>query len=745
MRGVLLILMFLAWSAQSVRAATDAERNDAIQRIQNYLLSQQDPQSGGWMQSFKTSSKHHGGEAALVTYALLRSGMSVQEPRMRAAVEYLKNVRMRSTYAISLRAHCWAALSEDYRSQLSADARWLLAAQVDGLFTYGPRTGPQYDHSVTQYGLLGLWESSKRRGPTASRVWHQSSQHFIDTQNLDGGWGYKNNRSSDPSMTAAGLTALLIAQENIYRHKNKPPAKLTDAINGGIIWLDRYTSQSGATVGESLYYLVSLERAALASGIRTLGGRDWFQEGTQSIISAERGTGSLDDDLVDTAFALLFLSRGGVPTWANKLRLHGQTWNNRPNDLSMLTRRLGDQVEAELGWYVIDASSDTSLWLDAPVAYVASDGPVLFSELELANLEIYLDLGGILVATPDAHPEAFAESIRSAAAKIYPEYVFQRVDADHPLMGLVHQVDLPEDKRPWVLSNGVRDLIVLAPTDWGMAFQAKRTGMDSAADMIMANLYALVTERGWETDGIIAFDNEPDDKPVARTLQVFRAFDQDQHPVEPLAWYPLGDPFFNRTGYKLKVHGVSFGHVDEIQTSLLYMGGVHAQRLSAEELRRLVRHINRGGTILIETIGGRGAYADEMLQQLEAVLGERAVPLDTEHPIITGKGLAGPPDAGYDMRRVTYRRYSTLNRGPVSSPRLLSINVNGRDVVIASLEDFSMGVLGSRRWGVDGYDVDSARSLLTNILLYTVGDQAVSPEPTPPDDPGHGQGTIIEQ
>ncbi len=744
MRGGLLILMVLVWAAQNASAVTEAERSAAIQRIQSYLLSQQNPLTGGWEQSHGNHSRHQGGEAALVTYALLRSGMSVQEHRMRAATEYLKNVRMNGTYAISLRTHCWAALSEDFRPQLSADARWLLAAQVDGLFDYGPRTGPRFDHSVTQYGLLGLWESSKRRGPTASRVWHQASQHFIESQNPDGGWGYTARSRSTPSMTAAGLTALLIAQENIYRNKQKPPTQITQAIKGGINWLDIHVSNNGVTVDDTLYYLVSLERASLASGIRTLGGRDWFQAGAQSIINNERGSGSLGGELVDTAFALIFLSRGGVPVWANKLHLPGRAWNNRPNDLGMLTRHLGDQVEAELGWQVIDASSDTSLWLNAPVAYLASDAPVSFHAAELANLETYLDLGGILVATPDARPEAFGESIRVAAAKIYPDFHFVRVDAEHPLMGLVHPVDLPEERRPWVLSNGVRDLIVLAPTDWGMAFQSRRSDMNTSADKIMANLYALVTERGGETAGLDAFSTERHNRPVAGKLRVVHAISQGQSPLEPLAWYPLAGRFFNRTGYELVVRGMSIDRVPEIQARIVYLGGAQSRRLSAKELRLLIGFINRGGTILIETIGGRGSYAAGVLRQFEAVFGEQAVPLGAAHPIVTGKGLAGPPGVGYDMRRVNYRRYSTLNRGPVDAPRLLSISVDGRDVVIASHEDLSLGVLGSRRWGIDGYDVDSARSLLTNILLYTADDPDAGGKEPPPDTSGSDHGINIE-
>ncbi len=712
MRGGVIILLTLLLAVQNALAVTEAQRLDAIQRIQTYLLSKQDPRTGSWDTRYSESSRHQGGETALVVYALLRSGMSAQEPKIKAGIDYLKTVDMRGTYAISLRAHCWAALSDDYRSLLEDDARWLLKAQVDGLFDYGPRTGPRYDHSVTQYGLLGLWESSKRRGPTANRLWQQTSQHFIDTQNPDGGWGYQARDRSTQSMTAAGLTALLIAQENLYRSRDTPPKDLTFAINGAITWLDAYVSAKGVTVRDEPYYLVGLERVALASGIRTLGGTEWFHAGAESIINSLYSNGSIDNDLVDSAFSLIFLSRGGVPVWANKVQLYDQDWNNRPNDLNILTRTLSDQLEVELGWQLINAESDSSLWLNAPVAYLASDKSLTFSAAESANLEYYLDLGGILIATPDSNSQGFSGAIRSLAKTIYPEYEFKRAPADHPLLGLIHQVDLPESKRPWILSNGARDLIVLASDDWGMDLQRQQGGQPSQAQLIMANLYAMVTDRGKTVEPLDAFNTERINRTPLRTIRVARAHVHGNKPLEPLSWFPLSNILFNRTGYDLSMSGVGINHVGEVQADLIHLGSSKADRLTSKDLRELSQYISKGGTILIETIGGRGDQTDVVLKQFEAVLGERAAPLAPDHPILTGNPI------GLDMRRVTYRRFSTLNRGLIVTPRLLSIKVNGRDAVIASHEDLSLGVLGCRHWGIDGYDIDSARGLVMNILLY---------------------------
>lgn len=742
MHRITVILMVLAWALPCPAAITAEQLDSAIKRMQAYLLALQDPATGGFDKDHTKGTSQYGGESALVTYALLRSGMSAQQPRIQAAVEHLKNINMNGTYAVSLRTHCWAALSDDYRPLMAEDARWLARAQVDGLFDYGYRTGPRFDHSVTQYGLLGLWESSKRRGPNAGRIWQQAAQHFINQQNPDGGWGYSAGDASTPSMTAAGLTALLIAQENLYRTYPKPPANVAQAIDRAAAWLDHYSSANGVTVSDGMYYLVSLERAALANGTRLLGGKDWFQAAAQSILEREGGSGSVGGKRVDTAFALMFLSRGGVPVWINKLRLRDQAWNNRPNDLNLFTRRLSDQVETQLGWQVIDADADTSLWLNAPVAYIASDTPPAFTAAELANLKTYLDLGGLLVATPDGNPKTFGESVREAAARIYPGHTFKQVGPGHPLMGLVYEADVAEADRPWVLSNGVRDLIVLAPTDWGMSLQSGRSVPRTGAEEIMANLHALVTDRGDDAVGLAPPWVGREDRPAAGLLRVLRITEPGQEPLEPLAWRPLVNLFFNRTGIGLEVQDVQVDQLDAAEAPLVYLGGSEVRRLSAKELRQLTGYVQRGGTILVETIGGRGDYALQMLRQFEAVFGAQAAPLGASHPIVTGKGFGATVGEirGDDMRRAAFRRYSNLTRGQVDTPRLLSINLGGRAAVIASNEDLSLGVMGCRHWGIDGYDTETARGLLGNILLYAVGDTVLKDrEPGPADAPADPQ------
>ena len=79
-----------------------------------------------------------------------------------------------------------------------------------------------------------------------------------------------------------------------------------------------------------------------------------------------------------------------------------------------------------------------------------------------------------------------------------------------------------------------------------------------------------------------------------------------------------------------------------------------------------------------------------------------------------GDGL----DGGTDVTRVTYRSYTQLQGSPGTGPSLAAIFVGERPAVIISARDLSVGALGSRHYRVNGYAPDSARDLLSNLLLW---------------------------
>ncbi|MEX0653575.1 MAG: DUF4159 domain-containing protein [Phycisphaeraceae bacterium] len=725
-------------------AITDEEVSEAIERMQDWLYDQQDPQTGGWPTERADHAHHAYGESALVVLALLLSGESVQErlvfddedterpwdqlsrpERLARGLRFLREIGFdqgfNGTYSVGIRSHVWAQLPDQYLNVFERDAQWLLQAHNGSIFDYGPSRGGRVDHSTTQYGILGLWEFSKRGGGTPRQFWEDAASHFVNVQNADGGWAYGLNENSRGSMTAAGLTVLYITLQELYRGDDRPPSEIANAIDAGLAWLDqRFNGLSNPNGGHPYYYIYSIERVALASGVKFLNGRDWFESGATALIGRMDNNGSISNNLVSTAFALGFLARGRVPVWVNKLQVPEHNWNNRPNDIYFLTRHLSELYQRELNWQFVDVGSDPDDWLNAPVAYLASDDAVTFTDEQKANLKHYLDLGGTLIASPDGNNRQFVDSIRTLAGELYPDYQPQQLEPDHPIASMIYDVPRNALNQVWTVNNGARDLIVLANRDWGRTFQSDTPSDRDATWQMITNTYAMVTGRGNIPNRLVSpFVERDGARQPSGEVKVVRAeYDGNWRP-EPAAWEPLRNPLYNQTGVELAVDTLPLADLADAEADLVHLAGVEAAELSDEQKQAIKAYVDAGGTVLIETVGGEGDFSIQAERQLRDTFRTAAVQLPSYSPILTGRGL----ERGHNNRRVVYRPYAVLNFTTGTSPRLAAFMVDDRPAIVFSHEDLSLGILGSRHWNVNGYETDSARKIMTNLLLTAQQDK----------------------
>ena len=309
-------------------AVTDEEVGQAIDHLKKYLYSKQDPRTGSW-EGTTSHNKQIGGETALVTLALLISGESAQNTQIKKALKYLHTVEMTGVYAVSMRAHVWAQLPPNYMPMLDKDFNWLLHCANKhklGLFDYHLKESDYVDHSLTQYGMLGVWEASKRGLKVPPKYWERWVEHFISAQREDGGWAYglEERHPTTGSMTAAGLTALYVGQQELYREGVTFHPKFAKALEKGVAWLDqRFNGVNNPNANEwTYYYLYGIERVALGSGLRFFneqglvpdGGKPYRPCGSRQAAVSRMITAK-------SAFALMFLSRGRVPVWVHKLKV----------------------------------------------------------------------------------------------------------------------------------------------------------------------------------------------------------------------------------------------------------------------------------------------------------------------------------------------------------------------------------------------------------------------------------------
>ncbi|MCC5828182.1 MAG: DUF4159 domain-containing protein [Phycisphaeraceae bacterium] len=766
----LALVMAPAMPAHAQAQVTDEEVGQMIDALVKYIFSLKSPE-GNWEQG-RSGHAYNSGQTALVVTALLYAGVSPQDERLARPLRHLRETELQGAYEGGLHAHVWGATSEQVGGQhLDRTFRFLQEfRRADTTAGYTPsRTERETDHSNTQYHLLGVWEAAKRGRTMAPQFWSAVINHWIRAQNDSGTWGYGHYASREGSrtrnqdtMTLAGLTALLIAQQEALRDRGQPEPRVTASINRGLAWVD--SNFSGYRNG---YLAVSYERVALANGRRYFGNTDWFVQGARSLRSDMRGmrpdhpegmdsfTGSGRGRIVESSFALMFLSRGRVPVWATKLEVPGVAWNNRPNDLYFLTQALSDLREQELSFYTANLARPADELIDTPILYFSAGREFELTPEQTANLRRYIDLGGMLVLNNEGGSSGFEHSAEDLVAKLFPGRALEPAPADHPLFRSLFNIE-SGGRHARILSNGVRDKVIFFNQDVGMAWQADRNLLkpDNRSDVgrLAANLFVLATNRGSIPNRLVNRVEVRDRRvDVRHKVTIARPRYEGNWLPEAGAWVAVGNRLHNQRGVHVvttssgwetpaeleipernrgrnqgmlaEIEGevVDLSALDQSRAQLAHLTGTDEVRFSSAELQAMVNYVSNGGTILVETVGGHGGFAGGVSRQITEFLAgvpdhqfmpARALPLGLESSVISGEGVEG-----YDASMISFRRFTQVRLNLPARPRLMAIDHDGRPAIIFSEEDLSLGAMGVPRWGILGYSPEDAQKLMGNIVL----------------------------
>ena len=731
-----------------------------------------------WNSTTHGQKAQQGGYTALAVFALLSAGESYQDERLIDAITWLETAGLSGTYAISLRTHIWAMLPPKFESRLAADTQWLIDAfdEEEGGWGYEQGTAKrQADNSLAQYGALGLWEAAKRGARIEPRFWRIIEQRFVNSQFDDGAWNYMRTQPATGSMTAAGLTILFITQDFLHAAeavdlKQRGADPFESAIQLGLRWFENNFSATENPGKDThfFYYLYGVERVGLASGYRNFGTHDWFREGAAEIIrrlckvdpdsgemsihskiggQSRGGTIAIDD----LSFALLFLSRGRVPVAVNKLRDESGQWNNRPRDVANLVKWIVDKSESMLSWQIVDFDGEPEQWLDAPLLYWAAHEPPSWLKSmiqapgqkpndrraseentsageprsgqrpaqpvenpQLRKLKRYLDLGGMLLAVNEGSSRAFSQAIEHAGSMMYPQYAWRALPEDHDAYRLLLP---PPGRRPPLrgLSNGVRELIIIATDDLAGSFQAgkvERTGHFETA----ANIYMYASEMNRPRPRLARHCVEAATGDGATPVRIVRAVYDGNWNAEPLAADILRAAM-RESGLDVDISYSALAAVHELEPSptLVWISGTDAVEFDESQRNSMKTYIEKGGVILFETAGGRGEFAASAETMMQELLAVQVQPM-LRSSIITGEGLEGAAQ----LSAVEFRPYSRQVLGTrEATSRLRGMKTAGADRVLFSREDISNALLDQPCWGVNGYTAKSARDLMMNIIRYS--------------------------
>ncbi len=714
----------------------EADLDRAIAALAEGLLAARDPvrQWEPKRVPAEESRQQGGGYTAIVALALVQAGVPSQDARLAPAIEWLRGREIEGTYALAVRTMLWASLPDSYRRDLEGDVRSLLAgfsAKAAGWDYTGRPQSTLRDNSITQFASLALAMAARRGVEIPPRMWEMLEQRYLEMQLADGGWNYQGRGEARGSMTAAGVATLFMLDRLRMpaAGRNRGGRGSEAAILRGLEWLERHfdPARHPGHHDHFIYWLYSLERAALAGGLGRLGRRDWFREGAAEAIarlcepdpSAKAPRWRMREKTPrggairahEHAMGLLYLVRGSVPVAVGVLTDPGEAVTSGTREMAILTEWLGETAQREFNWLRIESSDPIETWLVPAVLWWQPERLPTADDPRWAKLATHLARGGLLVGEFAGLPAAERTRARTTLASLHRGLAWSEVDAGHPLRRRLFPLP-PRTPRLEVLSMGGREWAVASfegDLARGIASGPQR---GREAFEAFANLWitAIETDQAWPRlrswqvpPAVPAAAGGGSDAPL--TILAIQHGDRDD--PEPASLAAAMRPLSQRLGREVAVVPTEIALLDGAPAgSLAILRGIDAPAWEEASWASLARFADRGGTLLVETCGGRGEFAAAVESALARRLGSDPLPLAAVADLPEGVDAAS-------LRRVAYRSSTAREEGAAfAAARMRAIVKDGRIVVLASREDLSLALLGRPREGVHGYAPATAIDLL---------------------------------
>ena len=715
---------------------TDEKIGAAITRGIDHLLRQFDPKTHLLIVS-PDREPIAAGLDILCVYALMQCQQATNDPRlnphgelMPAMIEAMKRLNLAGytyeTYARGLRATALALYNRpEDRQILGQDALALMKGSHAGGYTYTLARSSlvrddgadHWDNSNSQYGLLGVWSAAEVGFDVPDGYWALVQKHWMSCQFANGQWDYSTRGEGEGthSMTCAGLASLFVTRD--YLEIPKLGAEVgrdpfTAALAKGLSWLER--GRNSVALDHGAYDLYGLERVGLASGFKFFGKHEWYRELATITVANQSPRGGWGGD-VETAYSLLFLSRGRHPVLMNKLRFDGY-WANRPRDAANLARFVGYQLERPLNWQVVPMTRDWTEWADSPILYIASHKAIKFSEADYVKIRSYVENGGMLYMQADGGTIEFNRFAHEAAHKLFPQYEMVSLPPNHPLCSVLYKFKPGANLH--IVTNGARILMLYAADDESKWWQARDDKIKPLPFQLGTNMFVYASGKRDLRNHLNSTYIPAVHATPSATYRLARLKYAGNWDPEPEAWHRFSRWFHLNTGYALNIIETPIKDLKVETAPIAHLTGTARYDLTAEEADALEKYVRSGGLLLVDLCGGTGAFDKSIQSSLffKAFAGTPSHVISPSHPVLSAgaKGME-------DLSKPVLRPFAIDVIGARGGmPEEI---VAGKGHVLFTSLDITSGLLGTGTWGIIGYDPNYAQSLVKNAVLWAIDGQ----------------------
>ena len=753
------MLLLLSSTSRSVPADITAEQVRESIRIGVLALKDKQKAGGNW----PVYDRYKGGSTALCTLALINSGVPLDDPAVKAGLDYLRRIgRPEQVYSVSLQTMAFCAADpERDRLLIDRNVRWLEAAQIDrndhlGGWSYGDRDMTTPDNSNSQFAVLALNEAQRVGVIVNQKVWQRAKVYWEQRQGKDGSWGYRYGDGRG-SMTCAGITSMIIAQRNLSegdarvfssRVRCCAPQVDDDAVERGISWLARNFSVStnpAAGPGSQsrlLYYLYGLERVGRLSGRRFIGRHDWYREGSEFLVNRQKLDGTWQSGNMNgyphlsTAFALLFLSKGRRPVVISKLEHFPEgDWNRHRQDVGNLTRHVEKLWDQDLTWQTIDhRRASVNDLLQSPILFISGRKGLEMAAQEKQSLKEYINQGGFVFAEACCNGELFDRDFRTLMAELFPENPLRLLPPDHPVWYAEQQVNPKHLRKLYGIDTCCRTSVVYCQGNLGCYWELAREGAIyyrpevreeiDAMLAIGANVVAYATNRELreKLDAPVAVDSEEGVEFERGILSLPKLQHSGGSDEAPAAVSNMLRSIGTQLGIRVNTRRILLAPTDVAIADypVLFIHGRRDFSWSQEERDALLAFVKNGGVLFGDSICASPPFAKAIRRELATLFpDQRLKRIPPDHELFSEKFK------GNDLERVEVRRPRQRDqRGQATidkvAPLLEGIEMDGRYVVIFSPYDISCAMESLSANDCEGYTSQDAARICTNVLLYAM-------------------------
>ena len=758
----------------------------AIDRGIEYLKREQQA-NGSWTVE-GVGSGERCGTTALAVLAMRSCGLSPNDPSIQKAMQYLRAFPAGDAgrnYSLALQTMAFCMVDPERDRMLIRNNIALLerlqekAGEHSGGWGYNSDGKPSggSDLSNSQFSMLALYETERVGVRVNDATWQAAKQYWSKTQNQDGGWGYtpstnRGSSGSSGSMTTAGIASLIISagvldrggatvEGDRIRCFQRTDSESSKQIELGVNWLaGRFSVNANPNSGSYLlYYLYALERVGRMTNHRFIGKHDWYRAGTEKILSLQDPLGSGHwyagggaGPLSETAFALLFLSKGRRPVLMSKIQFgNDDAWNVHPNDVNNLTLYVESKWPYELTWQTMDIRYATvDHLLQSPViSFSAKNWSMSQAEMDdlAKKLREYLDQGGFIIAEAQPGGRSFDSTFRELMQKVFPEpgYEFSLLERAHPIWSAEQAID-PDHIRPLEgIHYGCRTSVVYIPEVEGKpslsclweVYRHFIRGDTKYPDVVQRqidnglgiglNILAYATSRELRNKDEIPEQIVKTQSDSDRRGRIFLPF-LDYGATNPAPHAPQNLLLFLEEHCDMRVEhqtrSVTLTEESLADYPLLFMHGRGIFEFSEEDRRRLRLHLERGGFLFANSICSADNFSTSFQSEMKKVFPNaqwQQIPLSD--PIFSDN-YGGFKIDSLDIRlpERTPGQQRTVAPTRQVQPELRGIRLSDDDrwLVVFSPNDVSCALEKTNSLECRGYTRQSAAQLSANVILYAL-------------------------